>query len=174
MSARQATSSVRVRYAETDKMGVVYYSNYLIWFEIGRTDWLRETGLDLSRDGSGRHPAARHRSALRITGSARATTMTSRSAPGRRSSRRCGCNSITKRFGVPTARCSPRATPCTPRSIATAGRSACPIAWRTCSHECIGHRRRGIHRVALERAIARSRRAACAPSMPLQISIRGH
>ena len=44
MSARQATSSVRVRYAETDKMGVVYYSNYLIWFEIGRTDWLRETG----------------------------------------------------------------------------------------------------------------------------------
>ena len=35
---------VRVRYAETDRMGVVYYANYLIWFEIGRTDWLRETG----------------------------------------------------------------------------------------------------------------------------------
>jgi len=35
---------VRVRYAETDKMGVVYYANYLVWFEIGRTDWLRETG----------------------------------------------------------------------------------------------------------------------------------
>jgi acyl-CoA thioester hydrolase len=43
-SARETTSSVRVRYAETDKMGVVYYSNYLIWFEIGRTDWLRATG----------------------------------------------------------------------------------------------------------------------------------
>ena len=42
--ARETTSSVRVRYAETDKMGVVYYSNYLIWFEIGRTDWLRATG----------------------------------------------------------------------------------------------------------------------------------
>ena len=41
---RVTTSMVRVRYAETDKMGVVYYANYLIWFEVGRTDWLRETG----------------------------------------------------------------------------------------------------------------------------------
>lgn len=43
-SPRETTSTVRVRYAETDKMGVVYHSNYLIWFEIGRTDWLRATG----------------------------------------------------------------------------------------------------------------------------------
>ena len=43
-AARLTTSTVRVRYAETDKMGVVYYANYLIWFEVGRTDWLRETG----------------------------------------------------------------------------------------------------------------------------------
>jgi acyl-CoA thioester hydrolase len=35
---------LRVRYAETDKMGVVYYANYLVWFEVGRTDWLRATG----------------------------------------------------------------------------------------------------------------------------------
>ena len=41
---RVTTSTVRVRYAETDQMGVVYYANYLVWFEIGRTDWLRETG----------------------------------------------------------------------------------------------------------------------------------
>jgi acyl-CoA thioester hydrolase len=41
---RIATSVVRVRYAETDKMGVVYYAHYLVWFEIGRTEWLRETG----------------------------------------------------------------------------------------------------------------------------------
>lgn len=41
---RCTSSAVRVRYAETDQMGVVYYSNYLIWFEIGRTEWLRETG----------------------------------------------------------------------------------------------------------------------------------
>jgi len=37
---------VRVRYAETDKMGVVYYANYLVWFEVGRTDLLRESGWD--------------------------------------------------------------------------------------------------------------------------------
>ena len=35
---------LRVRYAETDRMGVVYYANYFIWFEVARTDWLRETG----------------------------------------------------------------------------------------------------------------------------------
>ena len=35
---------LRVRYAETDQMGVVYYSNYLVWFEIGRTEWLRDRG----------------------------------------------------------------------------------------------------------------------------------
>jgi acyl-CoA thioester hydrolase len=45
VASRATTSTVRVRYAETDKMGVVYHSNYLVWFEIGRTDWLRETGL---------------------------------------------------------------------------------------------------------------------------------
>ena len=43
-AARVTTSLVRVRYAETDKMGIVYYANYLIWFEVGRTDWLRGTG----------------------------------------------------------------------------------------------------------------------------------
>jgi len=35
---------VRVRYAETDKMGVVYHSNYFVWFEVGRTDLLRNSG----------------------------------------------------------------------------------------------------------------------------------
>ena len=42
--SRSSTSIVRVRYAETDRMGVVYYAHYLVWFEIGRTDWLRDTG----------------------------------------------------------------------------------------------------------------------------------
>jgi acyl-CoA thioester hydrolase len=37
-------TTVRVRYAETDRMGVVYYANYFVWFEIGRTDWLRDAG----------------------------------------------------------------------------------------------------------------------------------
>ncbi len=35
---------LRVRYAETDRMGVVYYANYMVWFEVGRTEWLRATG----------------------------------------------------------------------------------------------------------------------------------
>jgi acyl-CoA thioester hydrolase len=43
-STKTTTSTARVRYAETDKMGIVYYANYLVWFEIGRTDWLREKG----------------------------------------------------------------------------------------------------------------------------------
>jgi acyl-CoA thioester hydrolase len=41
---RTSRSTVRVRYAETDKMGIVYYAHYLVWFEIGRTEWLRDTG----------------------------------------------------------------------------------------------------------------------------------
>ncbi len=39
------TTEVRVRYAETDQMGVVYYANYLVWFEIGRVEVLRALGL---------------------------------------------------------------------------------------------------------------------------------
>ncbi len=35
----------RVKYAETDKMGVVYYANYYIWFEIGRNELFRELGF---------------------------------------------------------------------------------------------------------------------------------
>lgn len=38
------TSRVRVRYAETDKMGVVYYANYFVWFEVGRAELLRSLG----------------------------------------------------------------------------------------------------------------------------------
>jgi acyl-CoA thioester hydrolase len=38
------TTHVRVRYAETDRMGVVYYANYFVWFEVARTEWLRQTG----------------------------------------------------------------------------------------------------------------------------------
>ncbi len=43
----------RVRYAETDQMGVVYHANYLVWCEIGRTDFIRELGTpyaDLERE----------------------------------------------------------------------------------------------------------------------------
>jgi acyl-CoA thioester hydrolase len=36
----------RVRYAETDQMGVVYYANYLVWMEVGRTDFCKSLGFD--------------------------------------------------------------------------------------------------------------------------------
>ena len=44
---------LRVRYAETDQMGVVYHSNHLIWFEVGRVEFLRQMGFsyrDMERD----------------------------------------------------------------------------------------------------------------------------
>jgi acyl-CoA thioester hydrolase len=41
--------TIRVRYAETDQMGVVYHSNYLIWFEVGRVELMRAHGFDYKR-----------------------------------------------------------------------------------------------------------------------------
>ena len=38
-------SRVRVRYAETDQMGVAYYANYLIWFEVGRSQFCNDCGF---------------------------------------------------------------------------------------------------------------------------------
>jgi acyl-CoA thioester hydrolase len=42
------TTEVRVRYAETDQMGIVYYANYLVWFEVGRVELLRALGFSYS------------------------------------------------------------------------------------------------------------------------------
>jgi acyl-CoA thioester hydrolase len=39
-----SVTTLRVRYAETDQMGVVYYANYLVWFEVARADLLRTQG----------------------------------------------------------------------------------------------------------------------------------
>jgi len=50
----ESVSEVRVRYAETDQMGVAYHTNYLVWCEIGRTEYMRERGLpyaELERNG---------------------------------------------------------------------------------------------------------------------------
>jgi acyl-CoA thioester hydrolase len=41
-------TSLRVRYAETDQMGVVYHSNYIIWFEVGRVEMFRQLGFTYS------------------------------------------------------------------------------------------------------------------------------
>jgi acyl-CoA thioester hydrolase len=68
----------RVRYAETDQMGVVYHANYLVWCEVGRTDFIRARGMsyaDIERAGIGLavseltarfHGAARYDDLVRI------------------------------------------------------------------------------------------------------------
>ena len=40
---------VRVRYAETDQMGVVYHANYFVWFEVGRVELMRALGVEYKR-----------------------------------------------------------------------------------------------------------------------------
>jgi len=42
-------TKIRVRYEETDAMGVVYYSNYFVWFEVARTEFLRSIGLSYKK-----------------------------------------------------------------------------------------------------------------------------
>ncbi|MGA7614653.1 MAG: thioesterase family protein [Thermoanaerobaculia bacterium] len=44
-SRRHTESRIRVRYKETDQMGIAHHSNHIVWFEIGRTDLCREAGL---------------------------------------------------------------------------------------------------------------------------------
>jgi acyl-CoA thioester hydrolase len=68
----------RVRYSETDQMGVVYHANYLIWCEVGRTDFIRARGMsyaDIERAGVGLavselsarfHAAARYDELIRV------------------------------------------------------------------------------------------------------------
>ena len=48
-----AESRVRVRYAETDQMGVAYYANYFVWFEVGRSQYCNDCGFsyrDMERE----------------------------------------------------------------------------------------------------------------------------
>lgn len=64
-------SHIRVRYAETDQMGVVYHANYLVWCEVGRTDFIRRFGLtyaEMERQGL---RLAVSDASLRFLGSAR-------------------------------------------------------------------------------------------------------
>ena len=43
---RKIETRVRVRYAETDQMGIVYYANYLVWMEVGRVAYCRQAGFE--------------------------------------------------------------------------------------------------------------------------------
>jgi acyl-CoA thioester hydrolase len=75
---RESAIEFRVRYAETDQMGVVYHANYLVWCEIGRTDLIRQLGTsyaELERSGVALavidasvryHAAARYDNLIRV------------------------------------------------------------------------------------------------------------
>ncbi len=43
---RVVETTLRVRYAETDAMGIVYHTNYIVWFEVGRGEFFRQQGMD--------------------------------------------------------------------------------------------------------------------------------
>jgi len=45
-STHVSETRFRARYAETDQMGVIYYANYLVWMEMGRTDYCKSVGFD--------------------------------------------------------------------------------------------------------------------------------
>lgn len=52
--SRRSTSTFRARYAETDQMGVVHHASYLVWCEVGRTDYIRDLGTtyaEIERQG---------------------------------------------------------------------------------------------------------------------------
>lgn len=49
MMKNMAETKLRVRYQETDQMGVVYHSNYLVWFESGRTELMRQYGFSYKK-----------------------------------------------------------------------------------------------------------------------------
>lgn len=49
MSDRMFAAEVRVRYADTDAMGIAYHANYLVWFEVGRTELMRASGVEYAK-----------------------------------------------------------------------------------------------------------------------------
>jgi len=106
-----AKTEIRVIYGDTDQMGVVYYGNYLRFFEAARSDFLREKGARW-RDVEARMASICRSSKPRSTTSGPPSTMTCWSSRPRWPSwgaRPCvsstGCRAVTT--------CWPRATPCT-------------------------------------------------------------
>ena len=70
-SAARTVVDIEVRYAETDAMGIVHHSNYLVWFELARTDLCRQTGTDYAAIERGGHQLTVTRSELRYRRPAR-------------------------------------------------------------------------------------------------------
>lgn len=77
--SRDVVTELRVRYGETDQMGVVYHANYIVWCEVGRTEYIRACGMsyaEIERTGTQLavtdlalrlHASARYDDVLRVT-----------------------------------------------------------------------------------------------------------
>ena len=78
-AAGEGIAWTRVRYPETDRMGVAHHAHYLVWFELGRTEWMRDLGVPYGRleeqegvflpvveAGATYHASARYDDRLRI------------------------------------------------------------------------------------------------------------
>ena len=147
-----SSSTVRVRYAETDQMGVVYYANYFVWFEVARADLLRTAGWsyrEMEHSGVSL-PVIEAHCEYRRAGAA--TTTSWKSGPRGGCCRRCGWSS---RYEVRRLRRRPRgrgrAAPCMRRSTPAGGRAGCRRGSARCSREGARHRRGRVHRVAPDR-----------------------
>src|SRR5260221_13228359 len=85
--AQSHITEIRVRYAETDRMGVVYYANYLVWCEVGRVEFLRARGAnyaDLEAGGlglAGAEATVRYLAPARFDGRVRIQTILARVRP---------------------------------------------------------------------------------------------
>ena len=113
-------------------MGVVYYANYLVWFEVGRTDLLRHSGWsyrEMEADGFALPVIEAHCAYRRP---ARYDDELEIRTRGPTAVARAGASSTTRWCAPPTtALAGRRATPCTRRSTRRAGRAGCPSASAT-------------------------------------------
>ena len=103
---------LRVRYAETDRMGIVYHSNFVIWFEVGRVELLRQLGFQYSDMEQKDHC---HIPVVDLRVRYKAPAQYDDEIVGARCSRTCVprcCTSAMRSFAKATARCWPRAKPC--------------------------------------------------------------
>ena len=158
---RLRSRRVRVRYAETDQMGVVYYANYFVWFEVGRTDLLRDAGWSYREMEADGYLAAGHRSHCEYRQPARYDDELEIRTTG------ALLSPVRVRFDYEVVRAGrrrrrwPTATPCTRRSIANGRPCRLPDRVRRgarLTHEGARHRRRRVHRLDARRAAARRRR----------------
>lgn len=123
MAEQETVSEIRVRYAETDQMGVVYHSNYLIWCEIGRTDFIRSRGMsyaDMERQGfmlavtevtMRLHASARYDDLVRVT--TRLVAVRSRAVEFAYEIARCDTGAIVASVSTTLVSVSPEGRPVT-------------------------------------------------------------